>query len=107
MTYFLQDVASYLYQRNRGNFRDTVIIFPGRRARLFFNHFLSQLTDKPLWAPKYYTINDFVRQLSGLQLADPLSLLFRLYTIFKQIKIWSPIPPLFRQSVQGPRQEFL
>ena len=85
MTYFLQEVASYLYQKNKGNFRDTVIIFPGRRARLFFNHFLSQMADKPLWAPKYYTISDFVQQLSGLQLADPLSLLFRLYTIFRKI----------------------
>ena len=43
------------------------------------------MADKPLWAPKYYTISDFVQQLSGLQLADPLSLLFRLYTIFRKI----------------------
>lgn len=85
MTYFLQDVARYLYQRNSGNFRHTVIVFPSRRARLFFNYFLSQISDKPLWAPNYYTISDFIQKLSGLQLADQLTLLFRLYKVFKKV----------------------
>ncbi len=85
MTYFLQDVANYLYQRKQGDLRNTVIVFPSRRARLFFNYFLSQIASRSLWVPQYYTISDFVQKLSGLQLADPLSLLFRLYKIFREI----------------------
>ena len=82
MNYFLRDVASYLYERNKGNLQNTVIVFPSRRARLFFNHFLSQLVPEPIWAPQYYSISDFIQQLSGLQLADPLTLLFRIFKIF-------------------------
>ena len=77
MKYFLQDVARYLLKKNQGDFRRTVIVFPGRRARLFFNYFLSRIIEKPLWAPRYFSISDFVQKLSGLQLADPLTLEWR------------------------------
>jgi len=89
MTYFLQDVANYLYRRNSGNIHNTLVVFPNRRARLFFNYFLSQLSTKPLWAPKYYTISDFIQELSGLRLADPLTLLFRLYKTIKEVTSFS------------------
>jgi hypothetical protein len=44
-----------------------------------------RLINKPLWAPDYYTISDFVRKLSGLQSADQLTLLFRLFRIYKEV----------------------
>ncbi len=85
MTFFLEDIAAYLYEKNQGDFRNTVIVFPNRRAQLFFNDHLSHLIKKPLWAPDYYTISDFVRKLSGLQSADQLTLLFRLFRIYKEV----------------------
>jgi len=85
MEYFLQDVVRYLNDINHGDFRNTVVVFPNRRARLFFNKYISGLSDKPKWAPKYYSISDFIVSLSGLQLADPLTLVFRLFKIFKDV----------------------
>jgi len=85
MTYFLQDVAKYLFERSGGDLRDRVIVFPNRRARLFFNHFLSVMSSQPIWAPKYYTIADLVQKLSGLTLGDPLSLLFKLFKVFRDV----------------------
>jgi hypothetical protein len=85
MTYFLEDIARYLFEKNRGDFQHTIIIFPNRRAQLFFNEHLAHLSDKPLWAPDYYTISDFIRKLSGLQIADQLTLLFRLFKIYKEV----------------------
>jgi len=52
-----------------------VIVFPNRRAKQFFNDHLAHLSDKPLWAPDYYTITDFIKELSGLQVADQITLL--------------------------------
>lgn len=85
MTYFLEDIARYLFEKNQGDFQHTIIIFPNRRAQLFFNDHLAHLSDKPLWAPDYFTISDLVRRLSGLQIADQLTLLFRLFKIFKEV----------------------
>jgi RecB family exonuclease len=84
MTYFLEDVARYLMEKNHGDLQRCVFIFPNRRARLFFNHYLANLSDKPMWSPEYYTINDFVLKLSGLQLADQLNMVFRLFVIFRE-----------------------
>jgi len=85
MNYFLEDVARFLYDSNHGDFSNTIIVFPGRRARLFFNKFISGFTDKPLWAPKYFSISDFIIKLSGLQQADQLTLCFRLFKVFKEV----------------------
>jgi hypothetical protein len=41
MTFFLEDIAAYLFEKNHGDFRNTVIVFPNRRAQLFFNDHLS------------------------------------------------------------------
>src|SRR5512138_3469105 len=85
MTYFLQDIAEYLFRRNKGEFRDTVVVFPNRRAQLFFNDHLGRITQKPIWSPDYYTISDFIRKISGYKIPDQLSLLFRLFKIYKEV----------------------
>jgi CRISPR/Cas system-associated exonuclease Cas4 (RecB family) len=85
MTYFLEDIAHYLFGKTHGNFQQTIIIFPNRRAQLFFNEHLSHLSDKPIWAPDYFTISEFIWKLSGLQVADQLTLLFRLFKVFKEV----------------------
>jgi len=85
MNYFLKDIALYLYHHKNGDFRNMIVVFPGRRASLFFNYFLSQLSEKPFWAPRYLTISELVQELCGFQIADPLTLVFRLYHVFKKI----------------------
>jgi CRISPR/Cas system-associated exonuclease Cas4 (RecB family) len=74
-----------LFDQNKGDLQKSIVVFPNRRARLFFNNYLSRLSTGPIWAPKYYTISDFIQQISGLQLADPLTLLFSLYKVFKDV----------------------
>jgi CRISPR/Cas system-associated exonuclease Cas4 (RecB family) len=60
------------------------MVFPNRRAGLFFSKFLNEMLDKPMWAPKVYTISEFFRSLSTYQIEDNLGLLFRLYKIYIQ-----------------------
>jgi len=47
--------------------------------------FIGELTDKPVWAPRYVSINELMESLSGLILADRLTLLFELFSIFRQV----------------------
>ncbi len=85
MQYFLQDIASQVYSKYKDVLSDICIVFPNKRARLYFNKYLSELTDKPLWSPAYYTINELIQHLSGLQVADPLTRIFELYSAFKRV----------------------
>lgn len=85
MVYFLQEVAKHVYQNHREELPQLNIVFPGKRARLYFNRYLTQLTDKPVWAPRYYSITELMQNLSGLMPGDPLSLVFDLYEVYKDI----------------------
>ncbi|MBN1598018.1 MAG: PD-(D/E)XK nuclease family protein [Bacteroidales bacterium] len=85
MKTFLGDVAKYLFDRAGGDLRNVTVVFPNRRARLFFNNYVSDIIDKPVWSPQFYTISEFIGNLSDLQLADPLTLIFKLFEVYKVV----------------------
>ena len=47
-------------------------VFPNHRAGLFFRKYLSQYTERPMFAPRVMSINDCFAELSDLQVADQL-----------------------------------
>ena len=61
-------------------------VFPNHRAGLFFRKYLSQYTERPLFAPRVMSINECFAELSDLQVADPLTLLLRLYDVYQQLR---------------------
>lgn len=85
MPYFLQDIARQVFSTYKDVFSDICMVFPNKRARLYFNKYLSELTDKPLWSPDYFTINELMEHLSGLRVADPITRIFELYSAFKSV----------------------
>jgi hypothetical protein len=86
MKSFLKHIATDLYSRYKDDISKLCIVFPNRRASLYFKKYLSELTDKPIWAPATTTINELMQQISGLTTADNIKLLFELYRIYKQVK---------------------
>ena len=86
MDTFLKHIATDLYSRYGDKISDLCIVFPNRRASLYFKKYLSELSDKPMWAPETTTINELMQEISGLTIADNIKLLFELYRIYKQIK---------------------
>ncbi len=85
MIYFLERIARLLYEENRENLRNHCIIFPSRRAGLYFLKYLSAVIDKPVWAPSIMTINDFFAKFSQLELAENEILLFELYKVYQKL----------------------
>jgi len=81
---FLQQTAGYLYSTYGDDLQDCCMVFPGRRAGLFFSDYLSNLAEKPMWSPSIMSINDFFIYLSGLEVADPVLLIYELYQTYKQ-----------------------
>lgn len=86
MTAFLDKTASYIYERFSGNFDQLCIVLPGRRAALFLKKYLANYTNKTIWAPAIFSIEDFVEEHSGVRILDRLSLTFELYEVHKQIE---------------------
>lgn len=84
MNSFLELVAKDLYQKCDGNFQNLTIIFPNKRASLFFNQHIFSIANAPLWAPKYLTISELFQTLSPLEVADPIELVCRLYQAYEE-----------------------
>ena len=49
MESFLKLVAADLYKHTKGNLAHTAVVFPNKRAGLFFNEYLAQESDSPIW----------------------------------------------------------
>ena len=60
------------------------LVFPNKRASLFFNEYLANQSDQPIWSPAYVSISELFQQLSSLKLGDPIRLVCELYKIFKE-----------------------
>jgi len=84
METFLKQVAHDLYNKTEGNFTKVAIIFPNKRASLFFNEYLAQESDRPIWSPTYVSISELFRQSSDLSIADPIKLVCDLYKVFQK-----------------------
>lgn len=79
---FLAELSEQLYQQYKDNLQDVTLVFPNRRAGLFFRKYLAQQIERPVWAPQILSIDDFVKSVSVLQSADQLTLLFILYDAY-------------------------
>lgn len=84
METFLKQVAHDLYNKIEGNFTKVAIVFPNKRASLFFNEYLAQESDRPIWSPTYVSISELFRQSSDLSIADPIKLVCDLYKVFQK-----------------------
>lgn len=91
---FLVQLSEQLFEKYGHNFQDVTVVFPNRRAGLFFRKHLSKLLKKPVWAPQILNVDEFVKSLSGLQSADHLTLLFLLFDSYKKV---SPVKDSFDQ----------
>ena len=81
---FPEEVARKLYDRYGDDISSLSIMFPSRRARLFFLDALSHMTERPLWQPKWLTIDDLMSEISGLKVGDRVRLITELYKIYSR-----------------------
>ena len=81
---FLYELAHQIYQKYR-SFDNLTIVFPNRRAIIYFRKHLSAQLNKPAFAPRMLTIEDYFASLSDLVVPDKLDLVYRLYEVYNQI----------------------
>lgn len=79
---FLKYVAEDLLNRFGHNMARIAVVFPNKRASLFLNMELANLSEQPLWSPSYITISELFRQNSSLEAGDQIKLICDLYQVF-------------------------
>ena len=57
MKTFLHEVAEDLYARYGEGLSERAILFPSRRARLFFVDALTGIAGRPMWQPLWVTVD--------------------------------------------------
>ncbi len=82
---FLYRIASAFYNRYQADIRKFTFVFPNRRAGLFFQKYLSEMIEAPIFSPAIITVNDCFFNASARRVADRTAALFSLYRIYKQI----------------------
>ncbi len=84
MKAFLQQLAEEIYSHPTDLSKIT-LVFPNRRAVLYFRKYLGELIAKPVFAPTLLTFEDFVAKLSPLRVPDKLELVYRLHQSYIEI----------------------
>ena len=85
MTPFLYRIAKAFYSQFGESLYQHTFVFPNRRAGLFFQKYLAEISGKPLFSPQVITINEFIEQLSSYHQVDKIELLVMLYDLFSEI----------------------
>lgn len=83
---FLRQVAEHY--STAGNIEKTCFIFPNRRSLAFFTKYLADSlrgSEKPLFTPKMFTMNDFFFRVSGRRVTDKVNLLLCLYECYRSL----------------------
>ena len=83
MNPFLKNIAKQLLNLPKEVLRQTVVVLPSRRSILFLKNHISKSIDQPIFSPTFYSIQDYITELSGLGLVDNLTLQFKLYEVYK------------------------
>ena len=84
MNHFTDRVAQELLKKHH-NFQYVLLVLPGKRASLFLRQALAKYSDRPLFAPEFQTIEEWIYGLAGLRKADPIHLLFQLYEAYREV----------------------
>jgi hypothetical protein len=86
MEYFLENIARSVHTEFGNTLNRHCLVFPNRRAGLYFMKYLAGMISKPVWAPAIYTVNDLFGSYSSLQTASAERLLFELYKVYRKVK---------------------
>lgn len=86
MQSILESLARYMVENPGEDAAGTRIILPNRRAGLFLQRNLSAYNDSVAWSPTIYAINDFIGEMSQLELCDPVEAVFILHDLLRDLK---------------------
>ena len=85
MKSFLYNVAQDLLNKYGEDLHNVTVVFPNKRASLFLNRALAEISEKPIWSPQYTTISELFQKMSTLQVADRIKLICELHKTYCEV----------------------
>ena len=99
---FLKTVAEDLYRQFDGKLDNIAVVFPNKRAGLFFNEYLLECSgNAPIWSPQYLTISELFEQNSNYVKADNILLVSKLYKEYVRPRRTDESEEEYRKSVES------
>jgi ATP-dependent helicase/nuclease subunit B len=83
---FLDRVAEDLVRKFGDDFGEVAIIFNNQRPIQHLKSSLAQRQQKVFWSPQFFTIQDFMRQVSGSQEVNKITQVFMLFDQYVALK---------------------
>lgn len=81
---FLKELAQKIC-KDYPQLGDVTVVFPNRRATLYFRKYLAEEIKRPVFTPRLLTIEDFIGNLSDYKIPDKLELVHRLYRSYTDV----------------------
>jgi len=85
MNSYIYRVAKQFYNHFDEEITKFSFVFPNRRAGIFFQKYISDMANKPLFSPEILTIDECFMAATTLKPADKTEMLFILFDIYRRI----------------------
>lgn len=82
---FLLELAESLFAACNGKPENATVVFPNRRAALYFRKYLGAQLTKPAFSPKLLTIEEFIGSFTALRVPAKLELVHLLSKAYHQV----------------------
>jgi ATP-dependent helicase/nuclease subunit B len=83
---FLKFVANYYLEQTEFAPEEICIVFPNKRASVFFRKELHLLNPQVQWLPDCFSAEDFVCELTGIQRCESITQLFEFYEVYRNLE---------------------
>lgn len=87
---FLECVIDELFEKYPDKIGDLCLVLPNRRAGLFIKQYIAKKTNKPVFLPELFGIEDFVNHFAPNAIPDDLILLHELYKAYCEVNKEKP-----------------
>ena len=71
---FLEKIAKRLLKKYPKNMDKIAVVLPSKRSVVFLKNYLSKKITKPIFLPEFFSIEEFIENISGLRVIDNVSL---------------------------------
>ena len=82
---FLEKIAERLLKKYPKNMDKIAVVLPSKRSVVFLKNYLSKKITKPIFLPEFFSIEEFIENISGLRVIDNVSLQFYLYNSYLKV----------------------
>jgi ATP-dependent helicase/nuclease subunit B len=84
MVPFLKQVAQHIFDEHKDNMASLCIVLPSKRGAVFLKKYLHEVFQTTIWLPQILSIDEFVAEVSELNIIDQLNSLIEMHTFYQK-----------------------